>query len=125
MRELEEDGMYDAVPTESWETRRGGDYEYLYMIFPKIDGLYTGPGYRRKLYVGCKDERIDEARRLKRNRAEYETLAETLDELEKWLLMLRLRLMGAAMMAEERPELPGNLAEIQRFDQWSLEQANG
>jgi hypothetical protein len=98
------------------------------MIFPKRDGLYTGPGYRRKLYVGNKPEKMDEAYRLRRNRIEYEELAEALEALKKWQMMMRLRMLGVAMMAEERPdpELPGDPGPG-KYQQWARKQveANG
>jgi hypothetical protein len=123
MKQLKDEGMYDAVPTESWE-RRGESGEYMYMIFPKVGGLYTGPGYRRKLYIGCKEDRIAEARRLKRNREEYEDLDETRADLEKWQRMMRLRIAGVAMMAEERPDPEPQLPNV-KYQQWALEQAGG
>jgi hypothetical protein len=85
---LDEAGMYPAVPSrEAWEPR--GDsppvYVNLYWRQKKRGGGFAGPEGKRKLYIGCKPERIAEARRLAENRRRWEALMETRDQLEEWL----------------------------------------
>lgn len=55
---LEKAGMYPGIPSESWQSRNGKG-SYLRMIFPR-----RTPGMPRKLYVGCKEEAVAEARQL-------------------------------------------------------------
>lgn len=86
MQRLEADGMYDSVPTESWQTRNGVDNQYLYHLFGMDrDGGYTGPDGKRKVYVGCRPERIAQARALANNRRRYDELARAARDLALWL----------------------------------------
>lgn len=49
---LEADGVFDQVPSESWETRNGGDTRYLRLVFPSTRGK------RHKEYIGCNPVKI-------------------------------------------------------------------
>jgi len=78
--------MYPAIPTESWQ-ERGGRGKYLYMLFPsdKRGAGYSGPGGKRKVYVGNKPERIAAARQLAANRRRYEDLQRARRNLLQWI----------------------------------------
>ena len=69
IQQLQAAGMYDQVPTESWETRNGGQTRYLRLVFP-TDG--TG---RKKSYVGNDPLKIEEARAMVDRRKTYDRLA--------------------------------------------------
>jgi hypothetical protein len=73
---LEAEGMYPAIPTESFQKRNGSDTNYLYMMFGRSrrTGLYEGPEGKRKLYVGCKPNAIETARQLVENRRLFDQL---------------------------------------------------
>jgi hypothetical protein len=90
MARLQQEGMYDAVPTESWQDR-GGAGQYLYHYFPmdRLGSGYLGPDGKKKHYVGSDPARIAEARRLADNRRRYEDLAAAADRLEQWLTWRR------------------------------------
>lgn len=90
MARLQQEGMYDAVPTESWQDR-GGDGRYLYHYFPvaRHGPGYLGPDGKKKHYVGSDPARIAEARRLADNRRRYEDLAAAADRLDQWLFWRR------------------------------------
>jgi hypothetical protein len=49
-------GVFDAIPSESWESRNGGENCYLRLVFP------TERGRRRRLYVGVDPRKIEAAR---------------------------------------------------------------
>jgi len=53
---LEKLGVYDAVPSESWESRNGGEKRYLRLVFP-VDGAG-----RAKEYVGADPDKVEDAR---------------------------------------------------------------
>jgi len=54
--ELQGEGVYDAIPAESWEGRNGGGKVYLRLVFPAdAEG-------RRKEYVGADPDRVAAAR---------------------------------------------------------------
>lgn len=77
--------MYPAIPTESWQDRNGTG-KYLYMLFSgNRHGGYSGPGGKRKLYVGNKPDRITEARRLAANRRRYDELQRARRNLIYWI----------------------------------------
>lgn len=85
MNELEQAGMYPAIPTEQWQTRNGSG-QYLYMLFRQDRyGVYTGPDGKRKLYVGADPEKIAEARRLVANRRRWEELKAAAEKVDRWL----------------------------------------
>ena len=54
--ELEEQGVYDSIPSESFEARNGGEKRYLRLVFP------TGGRGRRKVYIGADSAAIEAAR---------------------------------------------------------------
>lgn len=86
MVRLEGAGMYPSVPHEQWQTRNGGEARYLYMLFRAgRDGEYLGPDGKRKVYVGCDQDKITEARRLKKNRLVYDRLERLSDNLHHWI----------------------------------------
>lgn len=72
---IDEAGRYRQVPKEAWQTR-GNATEYLYMMFPfdRSTGRHSGPNGVRKLYVGVKDEKIADARRLALNCGSFHVL---------------------------------------------------
>ena len=83
---LEERGIYDAIPTESWQDR-GGKGRYLYLYFPQRrdgDG-YLGPGRRRKLYIGASPARIAAARRRVQRTRDHRQLNREAERLHTWL----------------------------------------
>jgi hypothetical protein len=53
---LQEQGVFDDIPTESWEGRSGGDNRYLRLVFPAKDGR------RRRVYIGSTPNNIKAAR---------------------------------------------------------------
>lgn len=94
MARLEEAGMYPAVPSFTWEARENDGYEqkrYLRLIFPS-----RTPGIARKVYVGCKAEKVAEAKRLTRNRQVWEQLDREATRLERFLRMQRASLERVA-----------------------------
>jgi len=69
--QLQEKGVFDEIPSESWETRNGGETRYLRLVFP------TTQGARRKMYVGADPGKIAEAQaKIERSRRNRELLAE-------------------------------------------------
>ena len=85
MRLLEQKGMYPAVPHFQWQTR-GGDGQYLYCIFRQNgNGEYTGPGGKRKLYIGADEAKIKEAKRMTANRENWERLKEHKSQVTIWI----------------------------------------
>lgn len=86
MDRIAQEGMYDAVPTESWQDR-GGPGRYLYHYFPqdRTGASYLGPDGKKKLYIGVEPARIKEARRLAHNRRRYNTLNQAAAALQRWL----------------------------------------
>jgi len=78
--------MYPAIPTESWQDRNGKG-KYLYMLF-SVDcsgSGYSGPGGKRKVYIGNKPDCIKKARQLAENRRRYEKLQRARRELVNWI----------------------------------------
>ncbi len=75
MERLERHGMYPPVPTEQWQARNGGEKTYLYMLFTLdwATGEYSGPDSKRRIYVGSKPARIQQARRRNGHRSEILT----------------------------------------------------
>lgn len=55
MEALVKQGVFDQIPSKSWETRNGGDTKYLRLIFPTVNHK------RRKQYVGCDPIKIEAA----------------------------------------------------------------
>lgn len=53
---LKEQGVYDAIPSMSWEARNGGRKKYLRLVFP------TEHGRRRREYIGSHPEKIEAAK---------------------------------------------------------------
>lgn len=82
---IEKAGMYPSVPSEQWQTREGSG-QYLYMLF-KTDrnGNYQGPDGARKIYVGNKQDKIDDARRMAVNRDRYESITRCIEDLTSYL----------------------------------------
>ena len=76
---VEAAGMYCAVPAEEWKNDK-----YLYMRFPPGDER-DGLDAKGRLYIGCKPDRITEARRLTANRDLYEKLESIAGRLRRWL----------------------------------------
>ena len=115
MEGLEASGMYPAVPTEQWQARNGSSKRYLYMLFGYSPGLgeYGGPGGKRKVYVGCKDERILEARRLVKNRVYWEAVHREMHRLEWWVEGFQRHLGDVVRRANTAPpDLGPSRAEI-------------
>ena len=56
MDSLIETGVFDAIPSESWESRNGNQNNYLRLVYP------TSGGKRRRDYVGSNVTKIKEAR---------------------------------------------------------------
>ncbi len=113
MEGLEKSGMYPAVPTEQWQSRNGSGRRYLYMLFrySRAMGGYSGPGGKRKVYVGCKEERIAEARRLVENRLRWEEVEKEVRRVEWWVTGFRRdlkKLVGRAGTLRERLGRPGS-----------------
>jgi hypothetical protein len=92
---LEERGMYPAVPSESWESRNGGEARYLRMVFP-MGSLENGG---RKLYVGADPARIRAAQDKATRRLRWERLEVERGRLERMLRSLRLDLERDAQRA--------------------------
>ena len=109
MRRLRDAGMYPSVPTEQWQDRDGRG-SYLYMCFPYNSERYRGPNGKRKVYIGCRPERVREARRKAWNRREYELLASHLDVLTRWISKTTLELTNLAHRSGVWPEV--DLGEI-------------
>lgn len=99
---LEAAGMWPAVPSESWETRGGGDPVYLRLVFPKRTAGLNG----RKVYVGAKPEKIADARRKTANRQRWEWLNREIRRLRWTLRWARNRLDRTAgeLAGQELPE---------------------
>lgn len=115
MEGLEKAGMYPAVPTEQWQARNGSANRYLYMLFrySVVMGGYSGPDGKRKVYVGCKDERILEARRLVENRVHWEGVDGEMKRLRYWVKRFRRDLEGLVRQAKTAPSgLGPSRAEI-------------
>lgn len=86
--ELRAAGMWPGVPIEIWEDRDNtghGEKRYLRLSFPK--GALSGG--RRKLYIGCKPEKITAARQKAARRRQWEALQEERVKLERFLRMTR------------------------------------
>ncbi len=69
IQQLQAAGMYDQVPTESWETRNGGQTRYLRLVFP------TDGAGRTKIYIGNDPLKIEEARAMIDRRKTYDRWA--------------------------------------------------
>jgi hypothetical protein len=84
---LEQVGMYPAVPHFQLQERNGSG-EYLYLLFRQNhDGSYTGPGGKRKLYIGADPKKQDEARLFTHRRETWEDLRTAKIQLEAWIRM--------------------------------------
>ena len=117
MGRLETAGMYPAVPTEQWQARNGSSNRYLYMLFrySVVMGEYSGPGGKRKVYVGCKEERVLEARRLVENRVQWEAVRREMRVLERWVIVFRRDLERLVQRANTAPsDLGPSRAEISK-----------
>lgn len=98
---LEADGMWPAVPSESWEMRNRsthGEARYLRLVF----GRDKPAGYPRKVYVGCDRDKIAEARKKTVNRRWWEELDKEITCLERFLQMMRGDLQRVASSVERR-----------------------
>ena len=90
---LEKEGIFDPIPTTSWETR-GGKGRYLRLIFP------TRPdGQRQRVYVGANARKIQAAldkiarsRRHEQLQRDLSTLNNQLTQVLRSLRTLRLEL---------------------------------
>jgi hypothetical protein len=107
MANIEAAGMYDGIPTESWQSRNDSEPRYLYMYFRACrDGRgYEGPDGKRKKYVGVDPARQAEARRLADNRRRWEHLDDVANRLEKWLNKRRWDLDRIAMFIDDWPRV--------------------
>jgi hypothetical protein len=106
MRRIAAAGMYQAVPTEQWQSRGGGEAKYLYMLFrSNSQGEYYGPAGRRKLYVGADPAKIAEARRLAANRQRWEQIAEVKDRLRIWIDQQERKIEQIALYADRWPRV--------------------
>jgi len=76
LADLEAQGVDEAVPAESWETRNGGG-KYLRLVFPTD----RKTGQRRKVYVGAYPSAIAEARARVERRRRWEELTRNLARL--------------------------------------------
>lgn len=82
---LEQAGMYPAIPHFQLQERNGSG-EYLYLLFRQNhNGSYTGPGGKRKLYIGADPKKQDEARRLTHRREIWEELRAAKISLQGWI----------------------------------------
>lgn len=84
---LQEQGMYPAVPHFQWQRREEmGEAKYLYLIFRQnSDGSHQGPDGKKKVYVGADPAKIEEAKRLVINRAQWEQLGREASKLRGWI----------------------------------------
>lgn len=90
---LEQAGMYPAVPHFQWQDRNG-DGKYLYLIFRQNgDGSHTGPDGKKKVYIGSNEDKIEEARRLVKNREAWEKLHAQQTDLARWIRMCESKLL--------------------------------
>ena len=80
MATLEDQGIDEAIPTESWETRNGGG-KYLRLVYPTD----RQTGQRRKVYVGADPAAIETARARVDRRRRWETLSANLAQLDRVL----------------------------------------
>lgn len=86
LERLERVGMFDAIPTESWQARNGGDKKYLYLLFPQEhDGTFRSPTGKKKVYVGCKTQKIADARVQVARRRRYDDLHAIASRLADWI----------------------------------------
>jgi len=74
---LEAQGVDEAIPAESWETRNGGG-KYLRLVFPTD----RKTGQRRKVYIGADPSAIAEARAKVERRRRWEELTRNLARLD-------------------------------------------
>lgn len=90
---LEQAGMYPAIPHFQFQERNGSG-EYLYLLFRQNhDGSYTGPGGKRKLYIGADPKKQDEARRLTHRREIWEELKTAKTQLEAWMVINKAKII--------------------------------
>ena len=97
MSELEQAGMYPAVPTERWKDDR---YLYLYFAHPP-NGLHLDA--KQRLYVGADPARIEEARRLVKNRRVWEELLQLARWLDQWIMEKETGIRNMASQAGRWP----------------------
>jgi hypothetical protein len=78
-------GVYPAVPTLFWDNDPNGQPRYAKLSFP-VDALPSG---QRKLYIGCKESKITEAKQKIARTRRFEALKEERVRLERFLRMTR------------------------------------
>jgi hypothetical protein len=95
IEKLQEAGVFDQIPSESWETRNGGETKYLRLVFP------TNNGRRRRVYVGCDpakiaraSEKIGRTHRLRDLQAEERRLSDHAIRAKTYLRQALLCLKG-------------------------------
>lgn len=106
MRELEQQGMYPSVPSESWEAKsKSGEKDYLYMLFKtRSDGQgHAGPDGARRIAIGRDAEKIAEARAMAARRLRYEQLYALAARLDGWLRDLQHTIAGLDNWAKSWP----------------------
>ena len=90
---LEQAGMFPALPHFQWQDR-GSDGRYLYLIFRQNgDGSHTGPDGKKKVYIGANQDKIEEAKRLVKNREMWEELQFQKTDLTRWIRMCESKLL--------------------------------
>jgi len=84
MEELEAAGIYPAVPTPFWDRDPNGQPRYMKLSFPR-GALDNG----RKIYIGCRESKITEAKQKIARTQRFEALGEERTRLERFLRMTR------------------------------------
>lgn len=103
--EIEQAGMYPAIPTERWKDNR-----YLYLYFPNgAPGLKLD--VKQRLYIGADPARIEEARRLAANRRAWEELSHAISRLDRWLSEHSRAIISEARQAGNWPRAEAKLLD--------------
>lgn len=102
METLKISGMYPAIPHFQWQRREeAGEARYLYLVFRQNgDGAYQGPDGKKKIYIGADPTKIEEAKRLTRNRQTWEKLKEHHNRLSSYITLCEGKLLQLESQAD-------------------------
>lgn len=105
MDALKSEGMYNGVPTESWDSKtKDGEKTYLDMVFRSDGRGFQGPNGVRKLAIGRDADKIAAARGMVERRQRFNELESVATRLESWIRSKHEEILRLERLAYDWPK---------------------